>query len=162
MSNYLVIGIGGYGSNILNFISSQNDSGLTTLSVQRSIELLSLSKSNFKLNILDLDFNSNIELLINESTKTFILAGLGGNTGSSYSIELVKKLNKLKQPFEIIVNMPFNWEDIKRINRANDTLEILKKESSLIHIIENNSIKNSSFDLLDKLACDKILERLKI
>ena len=58
----LVIGIGGCGNNIVNLIQDKIDNDFKTVSIQKDLQLIAISKSDFKLNTKDRDFENKLRI----------------------------------------------------------------------------------------------------
>ena len=153
----LVIGIGGCGNNIVNFIASKANSSLVTLSVQKDLQALHISDADFKLNTLDRAFEDRLNILASKADKIFIIAGLGGSTGSYYCKYIAKLLFERNIQFNILVNIPFLFEGNRRKELANETLEDLNRYTSNIFIINDQKIEMEDFKKLDNYLYQEIV-----
>lgn len=58
----LIIGLGGCGNNIINLILDKIDSDFKTVSIQKDIQLFSISNADFKLNTKDSNFEDKLNI----------------------------------------------------------------------------------------------------
>lgn len=75
----------------------------------------------------------------------FILAGLGGKTGSQLVIELTEIANLLNIKPYIIVTTPFKFESHERKSQANLVIEKLQKLMCNLYIISNEDITEKTY-----------------
>ena len=166
-----VIGIGGGGSNIVEFLSKQYEN-LIINSDKRALEQKKVKnkihlekpdnlgcganeKCGFSL-ITD-EVLSQIDNFIDKNLSITLIATLGGGVGSGSTKAIVEYLINKNILVKCILVKPFSWEGSKKINRANETIEFLKqlKNVSIIEI-ENDELKSfehlsikESFNLLN-------------
>lgn len=76
----LIIGLGGCGNNIINLLQDRIDDSFKTISIQKDLQLLTISNADFKLNPRDNDFEEKFNTIVNFSKNIFIVAGFGGST----------------------------------------------------------------------------------
>ena len=144
-----IIGVGGAGKTIISYINKKDIKG---------IELI----------VIDTD--ENIKNILQDIDIIFLLAGFGGNIGSTVTPLVAKIANKLGIIVISIVTMPFSFEGKHRIHLAKDSLIELKKCSNSIFVIENDkflpiidktlSLKES-FSIIDKTVSEMILNILE-
>ena len=169
--NKKVIGIGGGGSNIVEYLANQYESliinsdkkALEQKKVKNKIHLEkpdnlgcgSNEKCGFSL--ITEDVLNQIDNFINENLSITLIATLGGGVGSGSTKAIAEHLTNKDLMVKCILVKPFSWEGSKKSNRANETIEFLKqlKNISIIEI-ENDELKSfehlsmkESFNLLN-------------
>ena len=169
--NKKVIGIGGGGSNIVEYLANQYESliinsdkkALEQKKVKNKIHLEkpdnlgcgSNEKCGFSL--ITEDVLNQIDKFINKNLSITLIATLGGGVGSGSTKAIAEHLTNKNIIVKCILVKPFSWEGSKKSNRANETIEFLKqlKNVSIIEI-ENDELKSfehlsmkESFNLLN-------------
>lgn len=169
--NKKVIGIGGGGSNIVEYLTNQYES-LIINSDKRALEQkevknkIHLEKpdnlgcgSNEKcgFSLITEDVLNQIDNFINENLSITLIATLGGGVGSGSTKAIVEHLSNKNIIVKCVLVKPFSWEGSKKSNRANETIKFLKqlKNISIVEI-ENDELKSfehlsmkESFNLLN-------------
>ena len=169
--NKKVIGIGGGGSNIVEYLANQYES-LIINSDKRALEQkkvknkIHLEKpdnlgcgSNEKcgFSLITEDVLNQIDKFINKNLSITLIATLGGGVGSGSTKAIAEHLTNKNIIVKCILVKPFSWEGSKKSNRANETIEFLKqlKNVSIIEL-ENGELKSfgilcmkKSFNLLN-------------
>ena len=166
-----IIGIGGGGSNIVEFLSKDFDS----LIVNSDKKALSLNKVANKIHLekpdqLGCGSNENCGFsLINEKVlnqiddfmqdyeEVTLIATLGGGVGSGSTKAIGEYLSAKDINVKCILVKPFFWEGLKKKNRAMDTINYLQQFQNInISQLENDELKNfehltmkQSFNLLN-------------
>ena len=100
------------------------------------------------------------------SDMVFITAGMGGGTGTGASPVVARECRESGALTVAVVTKPFNFEGDKRMNRALQGIEKLKKEVDTLIIIPNERLKamggkNTSFKELIVRADDVLLNAVK-
>ena len=131
-----IIGIGGCGDNILNFLNTKIDVELVTL--QSDVKKLNDSKIKTRIKIGNDD--KLLDSVLDDASKIFVVAGFGGVTGGKFSIALTKKANEKNIEVQNIVILPFEFENE---DKANNELEELNKINSNISVYSNRNIANN-------------------
>ena len=145
-----LIGLGGASGNILSNISEDSPNDFKYLYIntdKKSIED-SLIENKLHLDIkedaeIENSFNKvtdNILNHINENDKVFVIAGLGGVTGSTFLSHLGKLLKDNNCLSIAIVTKPFNFEGKVRMEIANKSLEKAKLFYDKVEIFDNQSM----------------------
>ena len=148
--NVTLIGLGGASGNILNNIAEDSPNDFKYLFIntdKKSIES-SLIKNKLHLNVakdgeIYNSFNEiidNILTHIKDNEKVFVIAGLGGVTGSALLSNLGKLLKANNCSSIAIVTKPFNFEGKVRMEIANKSLEKAKPFFDKIKIFDNKSM----------------------
>jgi cell division protein FtsZ len=131
-----IIGIGGCGDNILNFLNTKIDAELVTL--QSDVKKLNDSKIKTRIKIGNDD--KLLDSVLDGADRLFIVAGFGGNTGGKFSIKLTKKAIEKDIAVQNIVILPFMFENE---DKANNELEELNKINSNVSVYSNRNIANN-------------------
>ena len=148
--NVILIGLGGASGNILNNIAEDSPNDFNYLYIntdKKSIED-SLIETKLHLDVtedeeIDNSFNEIADSILNnikENDKVFVIAGLGGITGSSLMPHLGKLLKDNNYSPIGIVTKPFNYEGKVRMKIANKSLEQAKSFYNKIEIFDNQSM----------------------
>ena len=180
-----VIGIGGAGGNAINnmiaaklqgveFITANTDSqDLERSACSSKIQLgVSLTKglgsgADPEIGRLAAEESVNdIREAASEADMVFITAGMGGGTGTGASPVVAKESRENGALTVAVVTKPFHFEGDKRMNRALDGIERLKKEVDTLIVIPNERLKaigskNASFRDLIVRADDVLLHAVK-
>ncbi|MBW2608992.1 MAG: cell division protein FtsZ [Deltaproteobacteria bacterium] len=180
-----VIGIGGGGGNAINnmiaaklrgveFIAANTDSqDLERSACSRKLQLgVNITKglgsgSDPEIGRLSAEENINdIRDSASGSDMVFITAGMGGGTGTGASPVVARECKDSGALTVAIVTKPFQFEGIKRMNRALDGINKLKKEVDTLIIIPNERLKaigdkNTTFKELIVKADDVLLNAVK-
>ena len=95
--------------------------------------------------------------------KIFLLATLGGGTGSGSTIAIAELLQFLEFDFHIITVLPFSFEGKQRMQNAQKSLEELQKITSNISIVENSQVlakleKQTSVKESFQMISDEVFE----
>jgi cell division protein FtsZ len=180
-----VFGVGGAGGNAINNMIAAKLRGVEFLVANTDSQDLERSSCSNKLQIgvsitRGLGAGSDPEIgrlsaeesiedirtAVSASDMTFITAGMGGGTGSGAS-PVVARLCKEEGALTVaVVTKPFNFEGEKRMKRALEGIEALKKEVDTLIIIPNERLKalggkNTSFKELIVRADEVLLQAVK-
>jgi len=145
----LIISLGGCGNNIINLLQDKKSDIFKTLSIQRELQLLSISNADFKLNQKDGDFEQKLKILLENSNDITLISGLGGTNSILYLDKLIEILNIHHKKYNVLLTMPSKYEDIKRQENANRVLKSLLKPYEIFY-------NDTSIDEIDKKIIDKI------
>jgi len=109
---------------------------------------------------------SDIREAVSGSDMVFITAGMGGGTGTGASPVVARECRESGALTVAVVTKPFHFEGNRRMNRALDGIEKLKKEVDTLIIIPNERLKsigdkNSTFKELIVLADEVLLHAVK-
>ena len=161
-----VIGVGGGGGNAVNsMIESEKIHGVEFISVNTDAQALLTSKADTKLQIgsnftkglgsgADPDVGrqaaeesrEKIQELLFDTDMVFITAGMGGGTGTGASpiiAELAKEAGALTVA---VVTKPFLFEGMRRMNAAEEGIDLLKDNVDTLIVIPNQRL----MDVIDK------------
>ena len=96
--------------------------------------------TKFTISETEYDILNELQNYINENDKVFLIAGLGGVTGSTFLSHLGKLLKENNCSSIAIVTKPFNFEGKVRMEIANQSLEKSKPFYDKIEIFDNKSM----------------------
>ena len=156
-----VIGVGGGGSNAVNYMFQQGIVGVdfaicntdkqameqspVPVKIQLGPTLTEGRGAGSKPNIGKLACEESIEevraYLANDCKMLFITAGMGGGTGTGAAPIIAKAAQEMDILTVAIVTLPFTFEGNKRVTHGHDGLEELKKYVDTIIVISNDKLK---------------------
>ena len=157
-----VIGVGGGGSNAINYMHSQGIKGvdfvvcntdsqaLESSSVENKIQLgISLTEGLGAGANPDIGEQAAVEsfddlrkMLETNTKMVFITAGMGGGTGTG-AAPVISKLAKEMDILTVgIVTMPFNFEGKIRAEQAKKGIDKLRKQVDALIVINNNKLRD--------------------
>ena len=156
-----VIGVGGGGSNAINYMFSQGINGVDFVVTNTDAQALMESPVPTKIQLgasltegLGAGANPEVgalaaqeskvelETLLHTRTKmVFITAGMGGGTGTG-AAPIIAKMSKNLDILTVgIVTMPFQFEGKIRLEQAQEGLEKIKKTVDALIVINNNKLR---------------------
>lgn len=146
----ILIGLGGASGNILNNIAENSPNDFNYLYINTDKKSIEVSQIENKLHVdvkenVDIkdsfkDITDSILIHVKENDKVFVIAGLGGVTGSALLSHLGKLLKDNNYSSVGIVTKPFNYEGKARMEIANKSLEEAKPFYDKIEIFDNQSM----------------------
>jgi cell division protein FtsZ len=156
-----VIGVGGGGSNAINYMFKQGIIGVDFVVTNTDAQALAESSVPIKIQLgasltegLGAGANpevgakaaeesyDEIQSLLSTQTKmVFITAGMGGGTGTGAAPVIAKMAKDLDVLTVGIVTMPFQFEGKLRLDQAQKGLEIIKKSVDALIVINNNKLR---------------------
>jgi len=156
-----VIGVGGGGSNAVNYMYQLGIKGVDFVVCNTDAQALELSPVPVKIQLgagltdglgagADPDKGKNAaqetieelkQVLSNNTRMVFITAGMGGGTGTGAAPVIAKLAKDMGILTVAIVTSPFNFEGPKRRNNSVEGLETLKKCVDTILVINNEKLK---------------------
>ncbi len=160
-SSIKVIGVGGGGSNAVNYMFSQDINGVDFVICNTDAQALENSPIPNKIQLgSDLtegmgaganpeigakaaqeSYNELREVLSTGTKMVFITAGMGGGTGTGAAPIIAKIAKELSLLTVGIVTMPFEFEGKQRISQAQKGIEKLKEHVDSLIIINNNKLR---------------------
>ena len=170
-----VIGVGGGGSNAVNYMFSQNIDGVNFIICNTDAQAIALSKVPNKIQLgphltQGLGAGANPEIgrqateesleeikrILEVNTKmAFITAGMGGGTGTGGAPILAKICKDLGILTVGIVTTPFAYEGKKRIAQAEEGIMLLKNHVDTLLVISNDKLRHQFGNLKMKEAFSK-------
>ena len=156
-----VIGVGGGGSNAINYMFHQGINGVDFVVCNTDAQALNQSPVPIKIQLgatltegLGAGANPDIgagaaqesyedlKNLLNSQTKMiFITAGMGGGTGTGAAPVIARMAKELDILTVGIVTMPFQFEGKLRLEQAQKGLENIKSEVDSLVVINNNKLR---------------------
>jgi len=157
--NIKIFGVGGAGGNILSHIISNSNNDFDSLVINTDSSDLEKNELADILHIgvettgglgagsdpkIGFESAKESEQLISDSLNNtdilFILAGMGGGTGTGAAPHIVDIARKMKILTVGIVTMPFNSEGKQRMDNARDGLLKLKESVDVLIVLPNQKI----------------------
>ena len=155
----LVMGIGGAGGNAINSMIESGMQGVEFVAVNTDAQDLRVNKADSKIQIgmnltkglgagakndigqaaADESLNE-IVSYIQGSNMIFITAGMGGGTGTGASHVIARAAKELNILTVGVTTLPFAYEGPKRMRRALDGLEELKKHLDTVIVVPNQNL----------------------
>ena len=155
----LVLGVGGAGGNALNSMIEAGMQGVEFVAVNTDAQDLKMNKAHAKIQLgsnltkglgagakhdigqaaADESLNDIVDY-IKGSNMVFITAGMGGGTGTGASHVIARAAKELNILTVGVVTLPFSYEGPKRMRRAIEGLEELKKHLDTNIIVPNQNL----------------------
>jgi len=155
----LVLGIGGAGGNAINAMIDSGMQGVEFVAINTDAQDLKMSKAHAKIqigmnltkglgagakhNIGQAAADESIGEIVNYiqgSNMVFIAAGMGGGTGTGASHIIAKAAKELNILTVGVTTLPFSYEGKKRMRRALEGLELLKKHLDTTIVVPNQNL----------------------
>ena len=155
----LVLGIGGAGGNAINAMIEAGMQGVEFVAVNTDAQDLKLSKADARIQIgtsltqglgagakhdigqaaADESLNEIINFL-QGANMVFITAGMGGGTGTGASSVIARAARELNILTVGVITLPFSYEGPKRMRRAIEGMNALKKHLDTSIVVPNQNI----------------------
>lgn len=156
-----VIGVGGGGSNAINYMFQQGINGVDFVVTNTDAQALNESSVPIKIQLgaslteglgaganpkvgalaAEESFEDIKTLLTTQTKMVFITAGMGGGTGTGAAPIIAKMAKEMDVLTVGIVTMPFQFEGKLRLEHAEKGLENLKKTVDALIVINNNKLR---------------------
>tara|TARA_B110000116_G_scaffold271252_1_gene291487 strand:- start:1617 stop:3701 length:2085 start_codon:yes stop_codon:yes gene_type:complete len=156
-----VIGVGGGGSNAINYMFEQGINGVDFVISNTDLQALEKSSVPIKIQLgaslteglgaganpevgkmaAQESFDELKTLLSTQTKMVFITAGMGGGTGTGAAPIIAKMAKELDVLTVGIVTMPFQFEGKLRLDQAQKGLEELKNNVDSLIVINNNKLR---------------------
>ncbi len=173
-----VVGVGGGGSNAVDYMYQQGIKGVDFVVCNTDIQALKKSPVPYKLKLGNrrLGAGSRPEVgrqsaidsldeikkaLEGETEMLFITAGMGGGTGTGAAPVIAEVAKEMGILTVGIVTLPFEWEGSKRVRLAQAGIEELRKHVDTIIVISNSKLRELYGDLSLREAFSKADDILK-
>jgi cell division protein FtsZ len=157
-----VIGVGGGGSNAVNYMFSQNIEGVNFIICNTDAQAISKSDVPNKIQLgphltQGLGAGANPEIgrqateesleeikkILEVNTKmAFITAGMGGGTGTGGAPIIAKLCRDLGILTVGIVTTPFSYEGVKRMQQAQEGINRMKEYVDTLLVISNDKLRH--------------------
>jgi len=155
----LVMGIGGAGGNAINAMIDDGMQGVEFVAVNTDAQDLKVNKADAKIQIgmnltkglgagakhdigqaaADESLNE-IVTYLQGANMVFITAGMGGGTGTGASHVIARAAKELNILTIGVITLPFSYEGAKRMRRANEGWEKLKKHLDASIVVPNQNL----------------------
>jgi len=155
----LVLGVGGAGGNAINAMIEAGMEGVEFVAVNTDAQDLKMSKADAKIQIgmnltkglgagakhdigqaaADESLNE-ITSYLQGSNMVFITSGMGGGTGTGASHVIARAARELNILTVGVTTLPFSYEGPKRMRRAVEGLEELKKHLDTVIVVPNQNL----------------------
>lgn len=152
-----IVGVGGSGSNVLDRITLDKTVDANLICTHTDIRVLGHSMAPVKLQLGgelmrgvgaggDPDLGREAALFSRDAIRNalqgfdiiFICTGLGGGTGSGASPVIAEIAKTTGALVLVVATMPFSFEGRRRVNQAEEALELLQKRADALILFENN------------------------
>ena len=156
-----VIGVGGAGGNAINNMISSNLQGVEFIAANTDAQDLERSLSPIKIQLgpeitgglgtggdpeigrmAAEESIEEIREILDDPDMVFITAGMGGGTGTGASPIIARECKAAGALTVAVVTKPFKFEGEKRMQRALEGIEILRKEVDSLIVIPNERLKS--------------------
>ena len=137
-----VVGIGGCGNNIVEHLAKSNFNGVDFASVDIDKE--------------DMKEKKRIESILEEVYVLFLIAGMGGVTGTRVTPSIAKLARERGIYISAIVTMPMEMEGRERIKIAEKG--ILKLRNHVNSLIELPNMFNFSYTLIKDISINELFD----
>lgn len=165
----LIISIGNGGCNITDTLCGHLPDDVKVVQADTEPDDLECHKAEpLLLNREDEDLEAVRRLLSQEIKRVYIVACLGGITGSHFTPLIAQLVKEAGINPCCVVTTPFAFEGKKK-ERANTSLEMIRQYADNVHVIDNNDFMSQypdvdipeAFQLLDKEVEKIVSEYLK-
>jgi len=156
-----VIGVGGGGSNAINYMFHQGINGVDFVVTNTDAQALNESAVPIKIQLgaslteglgaganpevgalaAEESFDDIKALLTTQTKMVFITAGMGGGTGTGAAPIIAQMAREMDILTVGIVTMPFQFEGKLRLEQAEKGLENIKKTVDALIVINNNKLR---------------------
>jgi cell division protein FtsZ len=158
-----VIGVGGGGSNAVNYMFSQSIDGVNFIICNTDAQAIAQSSVPNKIQLgphltqgLGAGANPEIKRILEVNTKmAFITAGMGGGTGTGGAPIISKICKDLGILTVGIVTTPFSYEGKKRQMQAEEGIRSMKQYVDTLLVISNDKLRHQFGNLKMKEAFAK-------
>ena len=177
-----VIGVGGGGSNAVNFMYDKGITGVDFIVANTDVQALAKSPIAKKVQLgktlteglgagnqpdkgreAAIENIEDIKTILSEGTKmVFITAGMGGGTGTGAAPVIAEAAKEMGILTVGIVTIPFRYEGRKRIKSAVEGITLMEKHVDALLIINNEKIREIYGDLAGSKALGKADEVLTV
>ncbi|MCT7647676.1 FtsZ/tubulin family protein [Aliarcobacter butzleri] len=161
---YTILGIGGCGSNIVNYLAKNYDEYFNCLAIDANTHNLNIKEFPYKLNLQNNDlgcggnFDCGYSLVTNQIKNEihrftqnkeliYIVSSISKGVGSGSTVAIIEELMKINKQLVLITILPFDWEksNSKKIN-IKKTIEKIKEFKKLGLIILDNSQLETKYE----------------
>lgn len=148
----LLIGLGGCGNNIINLIQDQLDQSCKTLSIQKDLQLLSISQADFTLNPKDKDYEEKFKVILEHASEVKLILGSSGTTSLLYLEKILKYFNDQNIPFEILAIEPNKYEGSNKLEISKKVITVIKENTNSYQLIKNDDLNDTDYIVVNTLT----------
>ena len=154
-----LIGVGGCGGNVINYIEEQGIEGVQLMSVNTDAQALKRCKAKTLLRLGSSqrglgagnrpeagrkaaeEDRDRLRELIEGCDMLFITAGMGGGTGTGAAPVIAQIARELKILTVAVVATPFDWEGQRRIKNAESGIDELRQRVDSLIVVPNSRLE---------------------
>ncbi len=154
-----LIGVGGCGGNVINYIDEQGIDGVQLMSVNTDAQALKRCKVKTLLRLGSSqrglgagnrpeagrkaaeEDRDRLRELIEGCDMLFITAGMGGGTGTGAAPVIAQIARELKILTVAVVATPFDWEGQRRIKNAESGIDELRQRVDSLIVVPNSRLE---------------------
>ena len=154
-----LIGVGGCGGNIINYIDDQGIEGVQLISVNTDAQALKSCKAKSLLRLGSSqrglgagnrpeagrkaaeEDRDRLRELIEGCDMLFITAGMGGGTGTGAAPVIAQIAREMKILTVAVVATPFDWEGKRRLKNAESGIDELRQRVDSLIVVPNNRLE---------------------
>jgi len=179
-----IVGVGGAGGNTVNSMIDSDLEGVSFVVANSDLQALKLSKAPNKIQLgvkttKGLGCGANPEIgkkateedidrimeHLSDADIVFVVAGMGGGTGSGGAPVIAKYLKERGILSIAVVTMPFSFEGKRRMLVAERALETLKKDIDTLIVVPNEKLLGlvdpsvsmiEAFDMINKILIQSV------
>lgn len=179
-----ILGIGGAGCNTVNSMIDSDLEGVSFIVANSDLQALRLSKAANKIQLgikttkglgcganPDIGRKSTEEDIeqimehLHDADIVFLVAGMGGGTGSGGAPVVAKALKERGILSIAVVTKPFSFEGKRRMIVAQDALDVLKKEVDTLIVVPNEKLLGlvdrsvsmiDAFEMINKILIQSV------
>ena len=167
-----LIGLGGGGSNIVEYLSNTYPLEYDTLIINSDKKALETKNVDKKIllqkdntygcgsnivcgyTLITSDVISQIKYFIERNRDIYIFVTLGGGCGTGSLKAIAQEFKDSNYRLNFILTTPFKWEGVKKNERANEIIEQIKNDFQNVYIYSNDELLD--FGNLGISECFKI------
>lgn len=153
-----IIGIGGGGSNIVEYLSTTYSDNYDALIINSDKKALESKKVDKKIllqkdnnygcgsnivcgyTLITSDVISKIKYFMVRNKEIYIFVTLGGGCGTGSLKAIAQEFKNTNYQLNFILTTPFKWEGTKKNERANEVVKVLKNDFKNIYIYSNDDL----------------------
>ena len=155
-SQIKAVGVGGYGSNLIIGMIEQGVKGVEFICVDADAQSLGRSHAYKAIELRGPGLDTDIRLAIENTHLLFIVAGMGGGTGTSAAPMIARIAKTMGILTVAVVTQPFEFEGSQRIAHASQGLvELQAHVDALIVVPSNQWLKSLGYEVPQSQAIDR-------
>lgn len=115
------------------------------------MQLLAISKADFKLNPKDNKFEEKLNIISGHSVKVTFILGTAGSSSILYLENIIQLLRLSKIPFDILAVKPNKFEGENRIENSKIVSKKIRELTRNYTFISNEQIKKSDDEIINQI-----------